>query len=98
MRDSKVYLAAVRLVAERGYASCYAVNKIVCGNYMENTGCSIDYAALFAPKNPDWAWGERWSNDLVERKDCRILALLFMSAIAADEEQSQKNTRKRSRK
>ena len=92
MKDSEIYLRAAKLVSSGvdTWASCSAVSEIACGFHVRKTPQSEKYAELFSPKIPTFAWGEQWSNDLEERNNCRVLALLFMHQIALDEERSKK--------
>ena len=68
------------------YASCYAINEAAGRHYQVCGPESDKYSALFAPQTNynDQAWGEEWGND-TERRNCRVLALCFMAAIAESE-------------
>lgn len=93
MKRSEVYLRAAELVAQRtDEPSCLALETV-----MENLALrdwskpTIRYQRLFAPNiglaGGATTWGYEWGIRSV-RKDCRILALCFMAAIAEYEEKS----------
>lgn len=85
MRDSEVYLRAARLISDYGGYSCEAVN-VAERNSATDAPCRNAYATLFHPDgHKKWGnWGVEWGTH-EERRNCRILALLFMAAITESE-------------
>ena len=87
-----VYLMAAELMdaKEASHGSCYAIQRayaISRGLCFITNACirkSDSYGKLFRPDfhNGSW-WGEAWGN-VKERKQCRVLALLFMHWISQD--------------
>jgi hypothetical protein len=96
MKRSEIYREAAKNM-RRGahindyviYGCCDAITAVV----YDHGEAAEDFAEMFRPRRneaPDTHnlayWGIGWSDDEDERNDCRILALLFMAAIAEDEE------------
>lgn len=77
MTSSSVYLEAAELVdSDQHTASCIAVLYA-----KSNTrGDIARYGDLFRPHHPPILWGQKWGNQ-IERKACRVIALLLMHAI-----------------
>jgi TorA maturation chaperone TorD len=85
MKDSEIYRKAARRVsAATSLPSCYALDEAAVNDHYR---IAETYCALFMPTG--WSktqiWGMAWSDDRKERKACRIIALLLMSAIAQSE-------------
>lgn len=87
MNPSEIYRKAAELIA-RGTQqhSCVAISIVV--NY-ESFHERQSYGALFRPSRrvgSNDPWGEWWSEESKVCRDCRVIALCFMAAIAEDEE------------
>jgi hypothetical protein len=81
----------IEVEAEKGATGiCYFLNEELVQNHghRDNLGYTGPYFdALyhyFKPVNKTAWWGEAYSNDPQEVKDCRVLTLLFMEQIAKD--------------
>ena len=89
MKD--VYLrAAARIDANDNTFSCVAIDIAVTDIrfYPPTTLESKAYCALFSKRNRDTTrgrWGDEWGDTNEERKQCRVLALLFMHWITVSE-------------
>ena len=96
-KASEIYMKAAELVIT-GHPkwggtnySCVAV-EAACDYELGFDAFVEAYAVLFKPPAdmfiPDVvkAWGYLWGDTPQEREDCRVLALLFMSEIAKEEE------------
>lgn len=94
MKDSEIYRRAAELIdARQYYFSCNAVDA-AAGKPYDLTPQRGIYNEIFKPRRDSCgAWGAYFGEDV---SGCRVLALLFMSAIAADEERAA--AKKRSRK
>ena len=86
MKDSEIYLRAAKLCDQGGWASCFAVNEIVCGHRFLHTKQSQSYADIYMPYNHNSLFAWEWGRNKEDIKSCRVLALLFMRQIALDEE------------
>ena len=97
MKRSEVYREAARLLEAGEYTynwSCWTICQakgVPFYNFGEPKPAEVDdYEITFSPYNENadshtrHCWGRAWDED--ERRDCRILALCFMAAIAEDEE------------
>lgn len=88
-RDAEIYrTAAERVCAEENYfSSCEAIAALVADGLFSIQVRRYDY--LFRPykneKNNPLYWGREWSDNDRERQECRVIALLFMAAIAETE-------------
>ena len=89
MKASEVYLKAAELCdLNSNQLSAYG-----CCDYISLTSGNYEYkvpgfVALFRPTTTYILyWGDDWSSDESERRNCRVLALLFMYQIALSEEQ-----------
>ena len=99
MKSSEVYLRAAEMIAPSGSRYQFACETL-CAVVGQNWSCvastpEIDrLAELFKPEGAAFAWlstddgNGNCGYDQIER-DFRVLALCLMSAIAADEEESQ---------
>lgn len=79
---SDIYLRAAELIdSSKNSLSCVAIRNVVdpC-RFVRETPPVLAYQKLFTPKivETELFWGNRWGDD---RKQCRVLALLFMHAI-----------------
>lgn len=95
MKASEIYRRAAELQDTGQYSSCYAVNEAVTGDARKPTKEAQKYAALFSPRenhDPDESWGLEWADNpwFWGVNECRVLALCFMAAIAADEERAKR--------
>jgi hypothetical protein len=90
MKD--VYLKAAEIIwHEETEYSCVAI-KYACKDYGEDDSCPSRhlYEKLFHPNfgtriiTTRLAWGDYWDDTYMGRKNCRILALLFMHWISQD--------------
>lgn len=81
----KVFVEAARLIAERQHTyMCYALQAVTSGfaychlevsflcSYFEKDAREIDDTVT---------WGDAWSDSSANRRNCRVLALLFCAAI-----------------
>jgi hypothetical protein len=86
MKASTVYLRAAKLVDRfDDTPSCGAIY-CVSNSFLVYAKSRTPYCELFTPSpstNHNFIWGDRWGNN---KKQCRVLALLFMSEIAKDSE------------
>jgi len=92
MKPSEIYRKAARMLEKRQAVhtcSCLviqeALGRIGDANFSPVTA---RYIALFKPdgKGESDIWGNEWAGDENSRRDCRVLALCFMVAIAEDSE------------
>ena len=90
MTPSEVYLKAAELLEANGANgwSCWAIEDVL-GVPRHDEGdprheLVLDYENLFKPEGSDHWWGFVFEEDCgpVKAKECRILALCFMAAIA----------------
>lgn len=93
-KASEIYLMAVAILDELpiddGRGMCYAIKTAAGGNFFASLPEVSLMEQYMAPtkvrgRASAW-WGIHWSNELTDRRHCRILALLFMHQIAKDEE------------
>ena len=85
IKASEIYRrAAIRTWKEQNTYSCSAIADTAVAMGASYLGPLQEYSALFRP-HVRLLWGNAWG-DKDERRECRILALLFMAAIAEDEE------------
>jgi hypothetical protein len=82
MKD--VYLRAAELIDSS--ARNYSCDAVYAASRFRSYTQTATYAGLFSPDyHPDFSqvfWGDRWSRNKAERKQCRVLALLFMHWIS----------------
>ena len=94
MKDSEIYLrAAERIYDEMSIYSCVAIfraAKFFPAHDRVHCCPQVEYENLFKPHWGGAYWGNKWSADADERRNCRVLALLFMHQIALDEERRKK--------
>lgn len=95
MKPSAIYRKAARHVEEKLTASCTAISYIVTGSHRKECAEAEAYARLFSPSERSRSstlWGTQWGREVNEAdaywlaiRECRVLALLFMSAIEESE-------------
>lgn len=97
MNKQDTYLEAARLAAQDeirdpGKGACSAIaeamyaqeDRYVAFDKAHNSDEVNNFIALFQPAGSAYGyWGNEWGNDDEERKECRVLALCFMAAMAA---------------
>lgn len=90
-QDAVIYRKAAAIADKNMEASCVAIEK-ANGTWSVSgwSRLTYNYNNLFKPRNSGVVWGNLWadwSNDatLNTRRQCRVLALCFMAAIAEDE-------------
>lgn len=94
MKDSEVYLRAAEFVEDTGSGMCRAIyyaNEPDCEGALDRQYRALD--GIMRPVDSEVPngvvyayWGNHWSSDDAEVRECRVLALLFMHQIAKDEE------------
>jgi hypothetical protein len=88
MTDAEVYREAAELVfCSKHRFSCEAIG-LVGRSGFKGWELKFLYSDLFAPEGCDQydPWGDDWGNTTAERRECRVLALCLMAAIAESEE------------
>lgn len=101
MRDSELVVLAAELLEEYPLSmqigACGAITFLAfekvwpeAGFYSlekaEKINLAIEFSRTFKPED-NWSawWGEAWSDDPQERRDCRILALLLFAEMLEEE-------------
>jgi hypothetical protein len=95
MTDAEIYLQAAEDVAVGiSRYSCLAARDVAITDSFAMSGLEdaervfSAYGNLFAPQlsKLNTLWGVKWGRTEAERRECRVLALCLMAAIAESEE------------
>lgn len=82
--SKSVWYRAAELVEETDYGCCDCLQKLVCGRYYEGAEYAPEVAQFAAMFKPEWEGGY-WYGFGDENRTARILALLLMDAMEADQ-------------